>query len=153
MPTIKKNVLNYKSRLILILTLILTSCYSNQTVDQKVVIRNSDNYKFEIQIIVHNEGRGNIHTFDLSKYEFESSHWIYLNSKRGKINASDIILTYERNETEYPWPQSKLKGYIEFSNDSLFINLKKPYYADGSNEPNYWVDYEYNGRYLAEESE
>jgi len=102
---------------------------------------------------VHNEGRGNIHTLDLSKYEFESSHWIYSNLKTGKINSSDIILTYERNETEYPWPQSKLKGFIEFSNDSLLINLKKPYYADGSNEPKYWVDYEYNGKYLTRESE
>lgn len=133
--------------------MILTSCYSNHTVDQKVVVRNSDNYKFEIQINVHNERLGNIHTLDLSKYEFESSHWIYVNSKRGKINSSNIILTYERNETEYPWPKSKLKGHIEFSNDSLLIKLKKPFYIDGNNEPEYWVDYEYNGKYLMEKSD
>ena len=153
LPTIKKTIVNNKILLIFILAFILNGCYSNETVDQKVTIRNSENYAYEIQIRVQNEGRGNIHTLDMKKYEFESSDWIYLNSKQGKIESSDIILTHFQDKTEYPWNQKELKGYIEFINDSLIIKLKKPYYAEGSEKPNYWVDYKYNGKYLTESTE
>ena len=145
--------MNYKIFLIFILPFILTGCYSIETVDQKVIIGNSDKYNFEIQIIVHNEGRGNIHNLDINKYEFKNSDWIYLNSNKGKIKSSDIILTHERKKTEYPWLQSELNGYIEFINDSLIVKLRTPYYAEGNNKPKYWVDYKYNGKYLTVSSE
>ena len=145
--------MNYKILLIFILPFILCGCYSNETVDQKVMIRDSNKYDYEIQIRVHNEGRGNIHTLDMNKYEFESSDWIYLNSKQGKIHSSDIILTHFQDKTEYPWNQKELKGYIEFINDSLTVKLKIPYYVEGSEKPKYWVDYKYNGKYLTESSD
>ena len=140
----------YKLLLIIILPLILNGCYSNETVDSKIFLRKTDKYKYEIQISVYNEGRGNIHTLDISKYEFESSHWIYLNSKKGKLKASDIVLTYENGKTEYPWKQSNLRGYVEFINDSLLINLKIPIYIDEDEKPEDWSDYKFNGKYKIE---
>ncbi len=117
---------------------------------EEVIVRTSDEFNFEIEIPIHNEGRGNVHTFDVSKYEFDSQHWIYVDKITGEINASDIVLTYERDKTNSPWKQSNLKGAIGFSRDSLTINLQTPIYVSASNTPEKWEDCRFNGTYFME---
>ncbi len=138
------------STLAILLAIILNGCYSTETVDSKVIVRTSDDFNFEIEIPIHYEGRGNIHTFDLSKYEFDSQHWIYVNEITGELIASEITLTYERGKTSFPWKQSNLKGVIGFSNDSIKINLQTPIYVGDSDIPDRWENYRFNGIYLAE---
>lgn len=135
---------------IFLLLFVLIGCYSKETVDLKVLLSTLEKGRFEIEIPIHHEGRGNIHTLDISKYKFDQPHWIYLKSTRGKVNASEIILTYHKGKIEYPWIQSNLKGYIEFKNDSLSIKLLTPIYIENNTTPDKWEEYKHNGKYLIE---
>ena len=67
----------------------------------------------------HIEGRGNIHILSLSKYEYDNSNWIYVNSLEGRISAKDIVFSRYWACIEYPWSTSNLKGHIEFTKDKL----------------------------------
>ena len=46
-------------------------------------VRPSTKYSYEVQIRKHVEGRGNIHTLSFSKYEYDTSDWLYLNDLQG----------------------------------------------------------------------
>lgn len=126
---------------------ILTSCYHEETVNSQLTIRKSSKSKYEIEIPIHHEGRGNTHQLDPSSYEFNDSDWLYLDSDKSKINFDQIILTYEKNKTDYPWRQSNLRGSIEFKEDSIKISLTLPVYKDQDTIEDGWQDYKHNGTY------
>lgn len=108
---------------------------------------NYKDYKYELQLKYHTTGRGNIHTFSLSKYEFDDADWIYTNTLSGRVDAKDLIFTHYQRKTEYPWKQSELKGYVQFYGDTLaIIALEIPWYNDSS-KVDHWVKYEFNGTY------
>jgi hypothetical protein len=124
-----------------------SSCNTTRTSNEELIVYNySNNYKYEIELKYHTKGRGNIHSFSLSKYEFDQWDWMYLNSIHGRIDASNMIFTHYQRKTEYPWSQSKLKGYIEFNGDTANINLQMPHYNDSS-IVDHWDEYEFNGKY------
>lgn len=139
--------LSKKTIFIIINILFLTSCYQEETVNETLIIKRSTRFKFEIEIPIHHEGRGNIHQLDPSSYEFDEEDWIYLNSDSTKINYHQIILTHEKDKTDYPWRQSNLRGYIEFIKDSISIRLRLPIYKDQDTIVDGWQDYEHNGKF------
>ncbi len=137
-------------RLIIIglaLTLCLTSCYHKEDVASELILRKSKNYKYELELLVHHEGRGNIHQLDASKYSFEASSWLYFNQDTGKVYAKDLVVTSERNETDSLYRKFNLKGFVQFSKDSIRIRLISPHYIDQDTIVDEWLDYKYNGSY------
>jgi protein associated with RNAse G/E len=134
-----------------LILLLFQGCYYDETVESKIIIRESYPYKFELEIPIHVKGRGNIHTLDIKKIEFENSDWIYTNTINGKVTASEIIFTNYYQKTDPPWIQSNLRGYLEFFADSVSINLEIPRYIDDDSIPEKWIDYNYNGKYLLEQ--
>ncbi len=126
---------------------LLTACYNEEVVSSELIIRKSTAYKHEIELPVHHEGRGNIHQLDASKYSFEDSDWLYLNKNMGKVSYKDLVLTHERNKTNYPHCQSKLRGFIRFKEDSINIRLIVPHYIDQDTIVDEWNNYKYNGNY------
>ncbi|MDF3028893.1 MAG: hypothetical protein K0S23_3200 [Fluviicola sp.] len=127
--------------------LLLTACYHKEKVSPELIIRKSSVYNYEIELPVHHEGRGNMHQLDLSKYSFEDSDWLYLNTKEGRVNYTGIILTHERYKVHYPSCQSNLRGYVRFQKDSLKIRLIVPHYIDQDTIVDEWNNFEYNGDY------
>ncbi|WP_430406839.1 hypothetical protein [Fluviicola sp.] len=125
----------------------ITSCYHKEEVDTVLTLRKSKNYRYELQLLVHHEGRGNIHQLDASKYSFEASDWLYLNKNLGKVYCKDIVLTYERNKTNDLHRQSNLRGFVTFKRDSILIRLIVPHYIDQDTIVDEWNNYEYNGNY------
>ena len=128
--------------------LILLGCYHNEKViSRELIIRKSKVFKYEVEIPILYEGRGNPHQLDASKYRFENSDWIYFNSMENRISYHDLVLTSERGKTKFPYCQSNLRGFISFKKDSIFIRLIVPQYNDGDTIPDKWNNYEYNGDY------
>lgn len=130
---------------------LLTACYHDEEVSPELIIRKSTVYKYEIELPVHHEGRGNIHQMDPSKYSFEASDWLYLNKNLGKVYCKDIVLTYERNKTNDLHRQSNLRGFVTFKRDSILIRLIVPHYIDQDTIVDEWNNYEYNGNYKLKE--
>lgn len=136
-----------KTILFLSTILLVTSCYHNERAASELIIRKSKEFRYEIEIPIHYEGRGNIHRLDASKYSYNDSDWIYVNSRENKVSSGDMVLTYERDKTKYPHCQSNLRGFVYFKNDSILIRLIIPHYIDEDNTPDEWLKYEYNGNY------
>ena len=104
--------------------------------------------KYELQIGYHVKGRGNIHTYSMSKYEYDGFDWIYLNKLTGEIVADSMIFTHYSGGTKYPDKQSDLKGHIKFLEDTtVLIDLQMPVYKDTCNKADHWENWEYNGKY------
>ena len=83
-------------------------------------------------------------------HEYDASTWFYLNSLEGRIAAEDLLMAYKREAKERWERQSNLRGYVEFSDNHLEINLQMPVYLNeyrGGNTPHHWKEYEFNGRY------
>ena len=95
--------------LIGLLIIFVGGCYNKETISTSVLVRKTSKPKYEIQIKKHIEGRGNIHTLSLSKYEYDNSDWIYVNSLEGKISAKDIVFSHYWACIEYPWSISNLR--------------------------------------------
>lgn len=72
--------------------------------------------------------------------------WLYVTQMEGTLEASSIILTHERGKTEYPWPQSALRGSLVFTSGSVQVNLQIPQYRQDSSIEKY-VPYRLNGSY------
>ncbi|WP_430406835.1 hypothetical protein [Fluviicola sp.] len=125
----------------------ITSCYHKEEVDTVLTLRKSKNYRYELQLLVHHEGRGNIHQLDASKYSFEASNWLYFNQDTGKVYAKDLVVTPKRNETDSLYRKFNLKGFVQFSKDSIHIRLITPHYIDQDTIVDEWLDYKYNGSY------
>ena len=125
----------------------MTSCYHKETMSSELKMRKGEKYKYEIELSVDNEGCGNIHQLDASKYKFKSSSWLYSNYNNGIVNAKDLVLTSERNETDSTYTQSNLRGFVSFKKDSILIRLIVPHYIDQDTIPDEWNNYKYNGNY------
>jgi hypothetical protein len=134
---------------IILCSVIISGCCQRTTAYGFVNVKkiNAERYKYEIEIPYHFEGRGNIHApFDLSKYEQETAVWIYINKTNGKIDANDLALTDYKGKVDYPWPQTDLRGYLEFTGDILILNFQVPYYKE-TETPDHWEPYKFNGKY------
>lgn len=131
----------------LVLTLCITSCYHKEEVASELILRKSKKYNYELELLVHHEGRGNIHQLDASKYSFEESSWLYFDQDTGKVYAKDLVVTSKRNETDSLYRKFNLKGFVQFSKDSIQIRLITPHYIDQDTIIDEWTDYEYNGSY------
>lgn len=77
---------------------------------------------------------------------FDTTDWIYTKVIEGEIPAAQIVVTHERGKTEYPWPQSRLRGSITFSPGHMRVALDSPYYKDGVSIHHY-EPYSLNGDY------
>lgn len=124
---------------------LLSGCYRSENVQSELVLRKSDKLKYEIEIPIHYEGRGNAHQSDPSKYKFDDSDWLYTNKMHGKIYSEELVLTYERNKVDRPYCQSNLRGFIKIDTDSILIQLKIPVYEDQDTIPDAWLSYKHNG--------
>ncbi len=125
----------------------LSSCNHKEEVASELILRKSKNYKYELELLVHHEGRGNIHQLDASKYSFEASSWLYFNQNTGKVYAKDLVVTSKRNETDSLYRKFNLKGFVQFSKDSIQIRLITPHYIDQDTIADEWLNYKYNGNY------
>ena len=131
----------------LLISSILISCGSTSTPYPEIIAYKYRDFNYELQLKYHVKGRGNVHTLSLSKYEFDVSNWIYLNSLKGQIETDSLALTYEQRKTEYPWKQRGLKGNVTFMNDTTVkINLQLAGYDDSDKIIGYGP-YEFNGTY------
>lgn len=131
----------------LALLLNLTSCYNKEEVDPELILRKSNKYKYELELLVHHEGRGNIHQLDASKYNFDASSWLYFNQDSGNVYAKNLVVTSKRNETDSLYRKFNLKGFVRFKKDSILIRLIMPHYIDQDTIVDEWLDYKYNGSY------
>ncbi len=82
-------------------------------------------------------------------HKIAESHWIYTDTIQGTVAATNLVLTYERGKTEYPWPQSALRGSVTFSDGWLHVALERPVYVDGVSVDHY-DRYPLNGDYKLE---
>lgn len=115
----------------------LTSCYYEETFYPDVVVRDRGKSRYEVQIRKHIEGRGNIHTFSLSKYEYDDSDWLYLSSITGTVEAKSLVFTNYWACVESPWNIEDLKGRVDFKDGKLTIALEAPSYEDGKTMSGY----------------
>lgn len=113
-------------------------------------VRPSKRYRYEIEIRANEAVYGGpcrppsfIPTY------VDTSHWIYTNVLEGTIPAEQIVLTYERGKTDYPWPQSALRGSITISGDAMRIELETPYYRQDSTIKRH-DPYRFNGNFTLE---
>jgi hypothetical protein len=128
----------------------LCSCGSSSKPYNQIIAYKYSKFNHELQLKYHVIGRGNVHQLSLSKYEYDRSDWIYLNSLKGKIDADSLILTNYQRMTDYPWKQENLKGYIQILNDTTIkLNLQLPFYNDNNRITSY-APYEFNGTYKLE---
>ncbi len=132
---------------IIIPVLTFASCYHNEEIEKAIVIRNAKEMKYEMEIPIYFEGRGNVHQLDPSSYEFSDSYWIYTNTKSGFLEADSFVFTKTRNKINTPYRQSNLKVYLEFENDSVIFNLVFPLYKDSDSIPEGWEKWSLNGKY------
>jgi hypothetical protein len=82
-------------------------------------------------------------------HKIPESHWIYTDTVQGIVPATNLVLTYERGKTEFPWPQSDLRGSITFSDGQLHIGFERPVCVDGVSVDHY-ERYPLNGSYKVE---
>ena len=122
-----------------------TSCYmTSKPYNEINIYKYSNGYKYEVQIKYHTKGRGNIHNFNLKKYEYDGSDWLYLNTINGKLCPDSLLFTQFQRKTDSSWAAKNLKGYIEFVNDSLYIDL---YFYNQENPNEKDLPYKFNGKY------
>ena len=67
----------------------------------------------------------------------------------GEIPAAQAIVTHEQGKTEYPWPQSGLRGSITFTPGHMRVVLDSPYYKHGVSI-HHCEPYRLNGDYKLE---
>jgi hypothetical protein len=108
--------------IIAFIVLTMSSCfYRDEKVNKELTVYSYDKFNYALAIKYTTEGRGNIHTFNFSKFEYENADWIYTNKIRGQIHSDSLVFAHYQDEIEYPWRTYK-----------LIMN---------------WVPYEFNGQY------
>lgn len=123
---------------VLALAVSLSSCFSYQeSTFPDVVVRESDISKYEVQIRKHVRGRGSLHSISFSKFEYDQSDWLYLDSVEGIVEADALVFTRHWRCVKYPWSDSNLKGTVEFKEGTLVIALERPWYEDGKTMTGY----------------
>lgn len=137
--------------LIFILIISLTSCqtYMKSNAYNKVFAYRYNDFKYEIQIKIKGNGKGNIHNSsfwtNILPYRLTDYDWIYTNTINNRLDSKELIFTHYQRETKHPWSQDSIKGYIDFKPDSMIIDLMFPHYK--GNSIDHWEPYEFNGGY------
>ena len=129
---------------LVLLILASTSCISPPEVDRIARVSPHDKFKYEIEIHARVNSFGSPCHISCSPTRVDERHWFYVDRLEGRIEAKDIVLTYERNK--FTFAQSALQGSITISNDILTVDLKIPYY-EKANTVDHYTPYRYNGRY------
>lgn len=123
------------------------SCKQEKTVEREPILRNSKEYKYELEIPVRIQGRGNTHSISTEQYDYERSYWLYFNRREGVLRPSDFVISdYKEASDSSSW-FNNVKGFIKLTEDSLFVALKMARYDDADDLPDRWIPFEFNGRY------
>jgi hypothetical protein len=80
-------------------------------------------------------------------HAIDESHWLYTSTLDGEVSASNLILTYARWKTEYPWPQQALRGSVVFRDGKMRVALQCPRYDKAGESIDHYAPYELNGTY------
>lgn len=123
------------------------SCEQTETVEKEFVLRNSKEFKYELEIPVKIQGRGNIHSMSVEEYNYERSYWLYFNRREGILKPSEFIISDDKEKTDSLSRFNNVKGFIRITDDSAYISLKMPRYDDSDDFPDRWIPFEFNGRY------
>jgi hypothetical protein len=129
-----------------VLALGIGGCYERTTPPIEARLCAEPAGRIELELRYHVEGRGNVHTLSLSKYQHENSDWLYTGNAPGVIDATGVVLTNRRKKTEFPWSISPLQGRLLLDGRLLVVDLRVPVYA-GGNEVVGYRSYEFNGKY------
>jgi len=131
----------------ILIFLTMSSCfYRDEKVDKELTVYSYDKFKYALAIKYTTEGRGNIHSFDFSKYQYQNADWVYTNRINGQVQSDSLVFTQYQDETEYPWRTNKIKGSVTFDSLNVKIELLLPVYDNKDNVKS-WVPYEFNGQY------
>jgi hypothetical protein len=103
-------------------------------------------YEIQLDASYRTCSRGPCRFPSLIPRAFEMTDWIYTRAIEGEMPAAEIVVTHERGKTEYPWPQSGLRGSITFTPGRMRVALDSPYYEDGVSIHHYEA-YRLNGDY------
>lgn len=100
-------------------------------------------FKYEIELHARISSSGSPCSPSCFPDRIDDRHWIYVNCVEGRIEAKDLLLTYQRGKFDFP--QSALQGSITIANDILTVDLQRPYYQ--GNTVDHYTLYPYNGRF------
>ncbi len=128
---------------ILGLLLALAGCATHRTSSVATVRRDAQN-RYEIELHGVEWSAGGPCNFPQMPHRTSMSHWIYTPTLSGVVPADRVILTYERAQTQFP--QTDLRGSIQFMSNNLRVSLKCPCYRDDGKIDHYTA-YEFNGTY------
>lgn len=66
---------------------------------------------------------------------------------QGEVPADQMVLTYWRGKTNYPWPQQALRGSVTFTDGKMCVKLELPYYNEKGDAIDHYTRYKLNGVY------
>ena len=118
-----------------------------------VYIQKNGENGYELKFRYQAKVSGNMHgpSLPFSSSTHDSARWFYVKSNVGKINVSEIILTYYRGCKDPLYWQNDMKGYIELSNNKVIFQIEMPRYdtPDGhtTNTVQRYEKWEHNGEY------
>ena len=127
---------------------LLAGCSTHRTSSTAVVTRDPQN-RYEIRLDAVEWSAGGPCNFPQFPHRIHKTHWIYTPVIVGEVSTNQLILTYERGKTEYPWPQEALRGLVTFTNGHMRVALQLPVFRD-DNTISQYVPYELNGDYKLE---
>jgi len=131
----------------------LPTCFHfsyQETAHPNVVIREGVLRPFEVELKVTVEMSGNMHGPSipfLSRQTYEKSDWIYVESDRGRVQASDVVFTHWRACPDSLWWQKDMRGTIDFLESEMIVQIEMPRYDQSSSTPTHHVAWEHNGKY------
>jgi hypothetical protein len=107
-------------------------------------VRRDPENRYEIELQGVEWSAGGPCNFPQVPHKTALSHWIYTPAITGEIPADRLILTYERAQIQFP--QTDLRGSIQFQGKKMCVSLKCPDYRDDGTIDHY-TGYELNGFY------
>jgi hypothetical protein len=121
-----------------------TACGSSPEIDPVALVAPHPKYKYEIEIrATVNDYGGPCNPPRLIPTRVGDHHWLYVNRLEGPVGGDEMLLTYKRDDFEFP--QSALKGTVTFTENAMTVQLQRPYYK--GNTVDHYTPYPYNGRY------
>ena len=113
---------------------------------ESVTILNYKGPRYEIVLDYSELSAGGPCTGPQLPSRYQSKYYLYVDKIEGTLASSEVILTHEKDGINEPWPQSNLKGAVNFSDGVITINLLVPHYRQDSTIEKY-VEFRYNGKY------
>jgi hypothetical protein len=109
---------------------------------------NAPGHRYEIQLVRDVVSHGNLHDLDpVTRQEYASARWLYVDSLVGELPADQIILASFRHDSRFFRAQQSLEGVVRFTPDGrLQIALRVPRYGRDASITRQ-VDFEFNGTY------